>query len=80
VSDSLVRRPGSGSVPGADPPARRVTIARRFTVWDAPEQVHEKLASLDWPPDPPLLGELAERYGDRESRKLYSSLWGVGMK
>jgi RNA polymerase sigma-70 factor (ECF subfamily) len=47
---------------------------------DRPQQVYGKLANVAWPPDAPLLRELADRYGDRESRKVHSSLWSVRWK
>jgi RNA polymerase sigma-70 factor (ECF subfamily) len=61
-----------------DPCVPRVKVANIKE--DTPEQVYEKLANLAWPLDPPPLKELAELYGDKESRKVYNSFWGVGMK
>jgi RNA polymerase sigma-70 factor (ECF subfamily) len=41
---------------------------------DSPAHVHETLRNIQWPPDPPSDAELARRYGDTESRKVYMSL------
>ena len=38
---------------------------------DPPEKVYEALINLEWPPDPPSEAELARRYGDRKSRKVF---------
>ncbi|HEX2037065.1 MAG TPA: sigma factor-like helix-turn-helix DNA-binding protein [Chloroflexota bacterium] len=58
------------------PPMQRVANLRR----DTPEQVYERLAALESPPAVPSDAELAERYGDLASRKVYMSLDGLRPK
>ena len=40
---------------------------------NSPAHVHETLRSIPWPPDPPSDAELARRYGDTASQKVYMS-------
>jgi hypothetical protein len=47
----------------------RLRIASLRT--DPPELIYERIAALERPPAPPSYRELAERYGDPESRKLH---------
>ena len=47
---------------------------------DTPAQVHEKLVNLQWPPERPSDAELARRYGDADSQKVYIGLWSLQRK
>ncbi len=47
---------------------------------DLPSQVSERLAGIQWPPDPPADQELARLYGDTNSRTLYHSKWSLRRK
>jgi RNA polymerase sigma-70 factor (ECF subfamily) len=38
---------------------------------DPPQKEYDVLANLEWPPDPPSDAELARRYGDPKSRKVF---------
>ncbi len=38
---------------------------------ETPQQLYETLAGLEWPPCPPPDAELAKRYGDSKSRKVF---------
>jgi RNA polymerase sigma-70 factor (ECF subfamily) len=42
---------------------------------DSPEQVYQALANLAWPPYPPSDADLAKRYGDPRSRKVFLGMW-----
>jgi hypothetical protein len=46
---------------------------------ESPSQVYDRLAGIQWPPDPPSDQELARRYGDTTSRTLHS-MWSVRRK
>jgi hypothetical protein len=60
----------------AAPPLMRMANLRR----DRPEEVHAKLAWLEWPPRPPSDAELAARFGDADSRKVHPDLISVRRK
>ena len=63
-----------------DSPAPRALVAHLRN--DGPEVVYGKLVKLAWP-DPPSYAELARRYGDPTSRKVFFGSWdyrnGLGM-
>jgi len=42
---------------------------------DPPEAVYRKLVEMKWPPEPPSGAELARRYGDAASRKVFCGSW-----
>jgi len=42
---------------------------------DSAQTLHETLANLAWPPYPPPDAELAKRYGDPNSRKVFLGMW-----
>ncbi|MGH2370761.1 MAG: hypothetical protein ACRDI2_21500, partial [Chloroflexota bacterium] len=47
---------------------------------DPPEEVREKLLSVEWPPEPPPDADLARRYGDPNGRRVFMSQAGLRRK
>ena len=56
-------------------PVPTVRLANLRT--DRPEKVYQALSNLEWPPDPPSDAELANRYGEAKSRKVFLGMWDV---